>query len=648
MKRTFGLLVFALSILSAAACGRTLPQTSDGGGVDGSGFDGHIPDATRPDVPVTCRTDAECDDGRFCNGPESCVGGRCFDGMPPICDTGDRCAMAVCDPDLDTCVVFPGESDRDGDGFPSIECGGTDCDDFDPEVFPGHVELCFDMRDNDCNGAFDCADAACTGDPACGCVPRMEICTNMDDDDCDMLADCDDPDCAMSPTCACVPTPEDCGNGLDDDCDLAVDCSDMDCAGAPECCVASPERCGNMTDDDCDMRVDCDDPDCAMNPLCVAPCPDADLGSRVGPSVAMGTTTGRPNSLTATCGGMANSPDIAYSWRAPSSGRFVIDTIGSDYDTVLYVKNASCTGPELACNDDTSGLGLRSRVTIDVMAGQSVVIVVDGFGGGSSGSYVLNITAVMPEAGNCDDGIDNDRDGTTDCGDSDCAGDPVCMRPCPDTDLMSAVGVNVASGTTVGMRNDLTGTCAPPGGAPDLAFSWTAPRAGRYRFDTAGSTFNTVLYLLEGGTCAGRQLVCNDDAGATTRTSRITRDITAGTTVVIVVDGAGGSAGSFQLNITAFERGFCSDGIDNDLDGLTDCADPECSPLPICCVPTAEICNDMRDQDCDGLVDCADPNCRSSTFCCTPRPEDCANGADEDCDGLIDCVDPDCTMNPVC
>jgi hypothetical protein len=544
------------------------------------------------------------------------------------------------------CVATPTFLDGDGDGFVSNVCGGDDCDDFDPEVFPGNRELCFDMRDNDCNGAFDCTDAMCTKDPGCGCVPRMELCTNEEDDDCDGSADCDDSDCAMSPTCACIPAPEDCGNGADDDCDLVVDCADMDCTDAPECCVVSPEVCSNMADDDCDMRVDCDDSDCAVSPACVAPCPDEDLGSRTGVAIATGTTVGRPNSLTASCGGGAGSPDIAYGWVAPATGRFVLDTIGSDYDTVLYVKSATCTGAELACNDDVGGLGTRSRIVFDAVSGQRYVVVVDGFGGGSTGSYVLNIGQLTPEAGNCEDGVDNDRDGLMDCADMDCVADPACTRPCPDRDIGSVVGNSVDMGTTVGAGHDLTGSCAP-GRAPDIALSWTAPRSGRYRFDTAGSTFNTALYL-QAGTCGGRELICNDNVSATNPTSRVVRNLTAGTTVVIVIDGVFGSAGNYRLNITAFEAGFCTDGIDNDLDGQTDCSDSECTALPICCVPVAEICNDMRDQDCDDLVDCADPNCRSSPSCCTPSPEDCANGADEDCDGLIDCVDPDCTMNPVC
>lgn len=56
--------------------------------------------------------------------------------------------------------------DRDEDGYLSTACGGTDCDDDDPNVSPGAFEICDDGIDNDCNELVDEADPACSG-----CVP---------------------------------------------------------------------------------------------------------------------------------------------------------------------------------------------------------------------------------------------------------------------------------------------------------------------------------------------------------------------------------------------------------------------------------------------------------------------------------------------
>ncbi|MFT4628112.1 MAG: hypothetical protein ACI8PZ_006807 [Myxococcota bacterium] len=74
----------------------------------------------------------------------------------------------------------------------------------------------------------------------------------------------------------------------------------------------------------------------------------------------------------------------------------------------------------------------------------------------------------------------------------------------------------------------------------------------------------------------------------------------------------------------------CTDGIDNDEDGLKDCVDPDCDGQ------CAEDCQDGRDNDGDGALDCADTDCFG--LC----PELCDDGLDNDADGNIDCADPDC------
>ncbi len=627
--------------LAASGCGRTTLLTIDDP-ADG-GTDTSIDTGIDTSPPPDCVRPSDCDDGVFCNGTETCVAGRCTPAMDVICDDGDPCTIDFCEELARTCVYEIDPVDGDGDGFLNATCGGDDCDDTRRDINPGARELCDDGVDNDCNSAVDCADGACTFAPFCMCVPEPERCDDRRDNDCDGLVDCDDFDCRGFPGCECMPRPEICFNGEDDDCNGLVDCMDPICFPDPACCMPRPEDCGNMIDDDCDGLVDCEDLDCSPDPVCGAPCPDADLGSRVGSRVAAGSTVGRSNTLTASCAGGAGSPDIAFSWRAPSTGRWAIDTIGSDYDTALHVHAGACSGPELACDDD-SGPGVLSRVQLSLRRAEEIIIVVDGFADRSVGNYVLNIGPADTEVGNCADGIDNDRDGATDCMDPDCAGDPACVRMCPERDIASDVGVAVARGNTFGQGDDLTPSCTRSA-APDVAHGWVAPRSARYRFDTRGSSFDTVLYLLD-GSCTGRELACDDDRIAPA--SRITRNVRGGSRLVIVVDGDGLSAGDYQLNIRAFEGPFCSDGIDNDLDGATDCADSECAGRPECCMPVPEICDDGLDQDCDGLIDCADPNCAPSPACCIALPEDCSNMGDDDCDGLIDCVDPDCAGDPVC
>jgi len=116
---------------------------------------------------------------------------------------------------------------------------------------------------------------------------------------------------------------------------------------------------------------------------------------------------------------------------------------------------------------------------------------------------------------------------------------------CGARPLGSRTGAPVATGTTRG-AGALAGICGGAG-APDAAFSWTAPRAGTYRIHTGGAGYNTVLYVRDGA-CDGAEVACNDDAEKTFQ-SQLSVTLRAGQTVVIVVDGADGGAGAFEISI---------------------------------------------------------------------------------------------------
>ncbi len=148
----------------------------------------------------------------------------------------------------------------------------------------------------------------------------------------------------------------------------------------------------------------------------------------------------------------------------------------------------------------------------------------------------------------CDDGNDIDDDLCSNICEFG-AGRP----PCADGDLGSAVGAGVISGTTVGAGSDLTSTCGASAASPELAYVWTAPSAGSFRFDTIGSTYDTVLYARNlgpsGVDCGGADLACNDDSSGVQ--SVINVSVTAGQRLLVVVDGySSGSTGNFVLNIS--------------------------------------------------------------------------------------------------
>lgn len=102
---------------------------------------------------------------------------------------------------------------------------------------------------------------------------------------------------------------------------------------------------------------------------------------------------------------------------------------------------------------------------------------------------------------------------------------------------------------------------------------------------------------------------------------------------------------------------ICSDGIDNNDNGFTDCMDQACDGTVVdtgggefTCEPGGElICDDGFDNDDNGFVDCADMGCDGvviDSAMCEPAGEtSCEDGFDNDNNGFTDCADPNCIPN---
>jgi ELWxxDGT repeat protein len=122
-------------------------------------------------------------------------------------------------------------------------------------------------------------------------------------------------------------------------------------------------------------------------------------------------------------------------------------------------------------------------------------------------------------------------------------------------DLGSALGTSLARGNTCGRSNKLSPTCGSSR-APDHLYRWTAPFTGTFTFTTAGSSYDTVLQLVD--PASGTPLGCNDDSAGTLQSS-VSVSLSAGQPVRLSVDGYGTACGSFALNIhgiAATKRGL--------------------------------------------------------------------------------------------
>ena len=173
----------------------------------------------------------------------------------------------------------------------------------------------------------------------------------------------------------------------------------MDVAVIPQSDAALPTDVVRPADTGVRVDVPADRPD--VGPPVCAP---MDIGSMVGHAVAHGDSTGTMSGFSGACGG-DEAPESAITWTAPSSGVFTFDTEGTDFDSVLYAFNGSCTGTEIACNDDVveNGPDLWSRITLTVTAGQRVTLFVDGYQD-QAGPWGLNVTRGAPDGGTASDG----------------------------------------------------------------------------------------------------------------------------------------------------------------------------------------------------------------------------------------------------
>ncbi|MCU7843865.1 MAG: hypothetical protein KZQ93_08510 [Candidatus Thiodiazotropha sp. (ex Monitilora ramsayi)] len=460
-----------------------------------------------------------------------------------------------------------------------------------------------------------------------------EVCDNGVDDNGDGLIDCADPGCNAavvgSTSCgigACATTGDlVCQGGTTvDTCTPGtpgaegpfgdVTCSDgidNNCDGAIDDtdlnCFALAENCNNGIDDNLDGNIDCADPQCDGFVYSETAC-------GVGACSAIGQEVCQAGTIVDTC-----SPANPVG-EGPFGDATCSDGVDNDCDGMTDVADMDCEAPAEICDngidDNLNGLTDCADAQCDGFVGSACVTGQPGIcAAGTSvcqgGAQVCEQNQPAGTEGpfssiTCTDGLDNDCDNLTDLADPDCESIP-------------EVCDNGIDDNGDGLTDCVDPACDGfVGGACD--------------------TGNLGVCATGTSVCRNQQQFCDQNEP-------------------IGTEGPFGSA-------------TCTDGLDNDCDGLSDANDPDCSTPP-------EICDNGVDDNGDGLADCTDPQCDGITFgaCDTGNPgvcgagtltcdgsgaepvctqnqaagtegpfgsASCADGLDNDCDGLSDAVDPDC------
>jgi hypothetical protein len=141
------------------------------------------------------------------------------------------------------------------------------------------------------------------------------------------------------------------------------------------------------------------------------------------------------------------------------------------------------------------------------------------------------------------------------------------------------------------------------------------------------------------------------DAGREGAAEIVEAAMEAGRTYFILVDGYNNDTahfGGFALTIALGED--CSDDLDNDRNGDTDCADAQCNDDAACdeanvALYGANSCSNNGDDDGDGFTDCTDEDCARATNCIESN---CDNSLDDNNNGATDCDDPGCQGTAAC
>jgi alpha-tubulin suppressor-like RCC1 family protein len=89
---------------------------------------------------------------------------------------------------------------------------------------------------------------------------------------------------------------------------------------------------------------------------------------------------------------------VWYQFTAPVAGQLVVDTFGSDFDTGMAIYTGTCDAlTEVACDDDTVGVGVTSQVILPTTAGTTYFILAGGYAS-DAGNLVLHLNHLVAPA----------------------------------------------------------------------------------------------------------------------------------------------------------------------------------------------------------------------------------------------------------
>jgi hypothetical protein len=362
---------------------------------------------------------------------------------------------------------------------------------------------------------------------------------------------------------------------------------------------STPEICNNGIDDDKNGLIDCADSACLNDPNCTASqCnPDINLGALVvdGPSkAAVVNTTTSTNRYHPTCAGTSTGDDIVVEFTLfETAGILVQWTQTGDHVFGLFGAPAQgnpCDTNQLSCYYPGGISG--GSVAWSARPPGTYLFIFKPIMAGKEGTININVSAFknrMVEI--CNNGIDDDGNGLVDCNDPACFGVGNCSAPLcmPDVDLGDfSVGTSQSTTLNTATGQDIWKTTCGKGNGKErvVRVNLLEPMALGFNCTETGShvlELSQQVDPLDG--CDAHNFNCADPQVLPFGCNFAMPNLQAGKYNVIVEAFQAGSEGT--VNLTLFGIGetvleICDNGIDDDMDGFTDCMDKKCVTSPLC------------------------------------------------------------------
>ncbi|PWU10231.1 MAG: hypothetical protein C5B50_25795 [Verrucomicrobia bacterium] len=221
---------------------------------------------------------------------------------------------------------------------------------------------------------------------------------------------------------------------------------------------------------------------------------------------------------------------VWWTWTAPASGGLTLTTKNSSFDTVLavYTGNSVSNLTLVAANDEDPIVGLISTVNCNVISNVTYQIAVDGFEGASGNiRLVLNLGTAFPVPAN-----DN------------------------FTNRIRLTGSIIATNwSNVGATYEPNEPMhLVTFGGKSVWWTWTAPSSGAVTLTASNAALDTLLAVYTGTALTNLIFVAGNEYDFFTNTNGLGStaffNATSGVNYQIVVDGADGNTGSFDLRLS--------------------------------------------------------------------------------------------------